>query len=127
MSISIGEWSHAKITDNVFYDCNIGLEVKDKSLIEIDNVLIAKSRLYAINLYNKNDRYDSGGTALGKKVFFHGNMKVNADKRSSVTIDNKVNQYPKIETFKSLPVVSSLTDWGDLSEVLKSMRNPIND
>lgn len=84
--ISIGEWSYATITDSIFTKAYIGIEIKDKSKVIANNLIFIDSKYKAINLYNKNKRYDSGGQLEADTLYFRGNRKVDADKYSSVSI-----------------------------------------
>ncbi len=58
--ISVGERSHPKISNNVITSCNIGIEIKDLSDPQIRNVVLYSNNK-AINVYHKNDKYESGG------------------------------------------------------------------
>ena len=85
--ISVGEWSDANITDSTFTKTFIGLEIKDKSKVIADNLLFIDSKDKAINLYNKNKRYDTGGYLKATNIKYIGNNKVTADAKSKVEID----------------------------------------
>lgn len=81
--ISVGEWSEAKIVDSYFLNNEIGLEIKDKSKVTASNLIFENAKLKAINLYNKNKRYNRGGTLRGESLSFIGNAKVSKDEKSS--------------------------------------------
>jgi len=99
--ISVGEWSKATVTDSLFLQTMIGLEIKDKSRVKADNLLFIDSGKKAINLYNKNKRYDEGGFLSAEKIYLFGNNKITADKKSSVKIDTKIeNKLPEFTDFK---------------------------
>jgi len=99
--ISVGEWSEAEITDSFFLRTGIGLEVKDKSSVNANNLVIAESKDKAINLYNKNKRYDEGGFLKAEAIYLLGNTKVKADKRSAIEIKHRVeNTAPVLKKFK---------------------------
>ena len=51
----------------------------------------------AINLYNKNLRYDEGGFLNSDKIYIIGNDKITADKRSGYKIKKIKNTYPEID------------------------------
>ncbi len=58
--ISVGERSHPEISNNVITSCNIGIEIKDLSDPQIRNVVLYSNNK-AVNVYHKNDKYESGG------------------------------------------------------------------
>lgn len=98
--ISVGEWSQAHITDSLFLRTNIGIEIKDKSRVTADNLIIADSKKTAIHLYNKNNHYDEGGFLNGEAIWLLGNTKVKADKRSDKKITNITeNTLPSLKDF----------------------------
>ncbi len=84
--ISIGEWSIATISNSTFKNTYIGLEIKDKSKVKAFNLKFINSKNIAINLYNKNKRYDKGGFLEATDITFVGNNKIEADKRSKYEI-----------------------------------------
>ncbi len=87
--VSVGEWSTAKLNNNIAVNNLIGIEVKDKSRVEVSEFVIIDARQKAINLYNKNKRYDEGGFLQGTKMLMLGNDTVTADKKSIVDIDDQ--------------------------------------
>lgn len=99
--ISVGEWSEASITDSLFLRTGIGLEVKDKSKVKANNLVIVDSKDKAINLYNKNKRYDEGGFLNGDSIFLLGNTKFKADKRSGQKIKHVIeNTLPDLKQYE---------------------------
>ncbi|MCF8055230.1 MAG: CotH kinase family protein [Desulfocapsa sp.] len=58
--ISAGEKSTIDVESSVFDDCQIGLEVKDQTVVRYGENIINRSPV-AINLYKKNWRYGGGG------------------------------------------------------------------
>lgn len=80
--LSVGEWSHAQISQSYFYQNMIALEVKDQSEVVATELLIEGSMHKAINLYHKNKRYNKGGTLEASQIGFLDNDKVSVDKRS---------------------------------------------
>ena len=99
--ISVGEWSEAVITNSLLIDNEIGIEVKDKSTVAADNLLIINAKTKAINLYNKNKRYDEGGSIKGNNIYLVNNTEVKADKRSSATELNIIeNKLPDLSDFQ---------------------------
>jgi len=91
--ISVGEKSETYFMKNFFYQCNIGIEVKDNSRVRIEETKIVNSKTAAINLYNKNYAYERGGTIMGEKLSLYGNNKIILDKKSSSSLRpiHKVN------------------------------------
>ena len=84
--ISVGEWSDANITDSTFTRTMIGLEIKDKSKVVANNLTFVNTKDKAINLYNKNKRYDTGGFMQATNLKFIGNHVIKTDKRSNYDI-----------------------------------------
>ncbi len=84
--ISVGEWSEANISNSIFTRTNIGLEIKDKSKVIAHNLTFINTKEKAVNLYNKNKRYDTGGFLDAADITFVGNKIVKADKKSKVNI-----------------------------------------
>ena len=98
--ISVGEWSEAEIVDSLFFKNYIGLEIKDKSNVIANNLIFIDSKDKAVNLYNKNKRYDQGGVLKADNLFFIGNNKVITDKKSSFEIKNKAeDEMPNVGKF----------------------------
>lgn len=87
--ISIGEWSDVNTTNSIFIRTYRGIEVKDKSHVDANNLIFVDSVNKAINLYNKNKRYDTGGFLNAGTIYLLGNTKIKADKRSSYDIHNR--------------------------------------
>ncbi|NOR54969.1 MAG: hypothetical protein GQ531_02055 [Sulfurovum sp.] len=99
--ISVGEWSEANITDSFFLRTLIGTEIKDKSHVVANNLIYVDSKAKAINLYNKNKRYDTGGFLDAKTIYMLGNTKVKADKRSAQKIEHKIeDDLPSLKQFQ---------------------------
>ncbi len=98
--ISVGEWSEANITDSFFLRTVIGTEMKDKSKVKADNLIYVDTKEKAINLYNKNKRYDTGGFLEAGNIYLLGNTKVKTDKRSAQKIENRVeNILPDLKQY----------------------------
>ena len=94
--ISVGEWSTVSINDNLFVANEIGLEIKDKSEATVNNLIFVNAKKKAINLYNKNSRYDEGGTLVAGKVYFSGNNSVKTDKKSKASIEDAFQELPNL-------------------------------
>ena len=84
--ISVGEWSNMSVSDSLFVENYIGLEIKDKSKVKAKNLTIINSKDMAIHLYNKNKRYDEGGFLEAENIALSGNKKVKKDKKSFIKI-----------------------------------------
>jgi len=82
--LSVGEWSHAQINQNYFYQNLIGLEIKDQSEVVATGLIIEESGQKAINLYHKNKRYNKGGWLKAENIVLLGNDKISVDKRSTL-------------------------------------------
>lgn len=99
--ISVGEWSSADITDSLFLQTSIGLEIKDKSTVTADNLIFIDSIEMPIHLYNKNKRYNQGGELRGNTIYFIGNQKVVSDELSKVEIKKAITDIlPPLRKFK---------------------------
>ena len=96
----MGEWSTADINDSLFLHTSIGLEIKDKSRVTANNLIYIESLDKAINLYNKNARYDEGGFLEADKLYFLANSDVIADKKSAYRIHQSLKEeLPKLKEF----------------------------
>lgn len=84
--LSIGEWSNAEIKDSIILNAFIGIASKDKSRVNLENVLFVKNKSETITAYNKNSKYDEGGFIDGEGIFIIGNDKISADKKSEINI-----------------------------------------
>lgn len=99
--ISVGEWSEADITDSFFLRTYIGTEIKDKSKVNANNLIYIDSVKTAINLYNKNKRYDAGGTLNAETIYLTGNTKVIADKFSQKKIKHRIEKtIPSLSAYR---------------------------
>jgi len=101
--ISVGEWSEVSINNSYFLNNEIGLEIKDKSKVVANNLIFKNAKQKAINLYNKNKRYNEGGTLNAKAIYLIGNTKISKDKKSKYNIKlNSVNDLPSLSWYKDL-------------------------
>ncbi len=100
--ISTGEWSVGNYKNNFFYNNLIAVEVKDKSNVKMEKNIVVNSREKAINLYNKNTRYDEGGLLDSDKLYIIGNNKISHDKRSKVKATNTNESYPEFSNLNFL-------------------------
>lgn len=97
--ISVGEDSQLVVLDSLFDGCLRGIESKDKSVAIVVNTDVLNSGEIGINAYNKNWRYDGGGTAHVHKCRLEGNrVALRADRRSRITIgDSSVDELGEID------------------------------
>ena len=97
--ISVGEDSQLVVLDSLFDGCLRGIESKDKSVAIILNSDVLNSGEIGVNAYNKNWRYDGGGTAHVHKCRFEGNrVALRADRRSRIIIgDSSVDELGEID------------------------------
>ena len=87
--ISVGEKSKLNVDGSVFEHCNIGMEIKDQSIVDFKQNVIRNSPI-AINLYKKNWQYNGGGKLIADTVFAVNCSKgIEKDKKSEV-IFNRV-------------------------------------
>lgn len=84
---SIGERSKIRIQQSQLYNCSIGVAVKDESLANIENIKFKGYRESAIALYQKNPRYNSGGTITGRQLYGLTMQDIQSDKTSSNHIE----------------------------------------
>ena len=134
--ISIGEWSKTSLSDNVFYKCNIGVEIKDKSSVTAENLIFINSKKHAINLYNKNIRYDYGGTLTGNNLIFINDDKdikeniinIQKDQKSDYTLYKTHYNYPgnKISPY-ILKQSGNIKQWSNLASVLNRISTQYNE
>ena len=98
--VSVGEWSDANITNNIFVRTAIGIEIKDKSKAKVDGLIFIDSKNKAINLYNKNKRYDAGGFLEAKHIYTLGNHKILKDKLSQKKIQTISKTLPTLKNYE---------------------------
>jgi hypothetical protein len=66
--ISVGEKTNLAIDGCVFQNCNIGVEIKDKSVVSFERNIFRYCHT-AINMYKKNWRYGGGGILKAGNVY----------------------------------------------------------
>ena len=116
--ISTGEWSTGEFSGNVLSHCYIGVEIKDKSEVKLTNNLIFGSKKVAINLYNKNIRYDQGGIVTTQNNYIMDNEKILADERSSYNLEDKSVIYPALSDYKFVEkYFPKVENWNQLKTV----------
>ena len=116
--MSVGEWSEVSIEDSLFVRTEIGLAVKDKSVVRANNLIFIDSRLEDILLFNKNKRYDEGGSLEIDNLYLLGNLTISQDSLSSFTVVNKnENVLPVWEDNSWLKVFENTSDDSLLKQV----------
>lgn len=82
--ISVGENSQAELRWCELRANKIGLEIKDRSKVSVDNTGMFENEL-DINLYQKNWRFGAGGEIGLGAIERKGNLRIEFDKESRVT------------------------------------------
>ena len=82
--ISVGERSSIEITNTKITNNLVGIESKDDSLVNIKNSIL-KNNETALNAYQKNWRYGTGGNINYSKIQFINNLKdIASDENSNI-------------------------------------------
>ena len=124
--ISVGEATEARIENNLFYDCQIALQVKDNSRVDLESAVIVDARAKAIDLYNKNYRYGRGGTVQSGSIYIpSGVSSVTVDDRSKATIQSIINDYPEEFTLMVLGKPLKIDPQGLWLERIDEFKTPI--
>jgi len=85
--ISVGEDSRLRLFRSRFDGCAKGLEIKDRSVAEVDGETRLRNCRIGINLYRKNGRYALGGTIIAEHLWISGSEQaITADRRSTVKV-----------------------------------------
>lgn len=97
--ISVGEDSELVVLNSLMDGCLRGIEAKDKSVAIVLNSDFVNSVEIGVNAYNKNWRYDGGGTAYIYKSRFTGNAQsIVADRRSRIVVgDSSIDEIPAVK------------------------------
>jgi CotH kinase protein/Right handed beta helix region len=99
--ISAGEKSAIDVDSSVFDRCQVGLEIKDQTVVHYGRNIISRSPV-AINLYKKNWRYSGGGVMDADTIYA-------VDCEETLLMDKHSQAvYKDIET-----VVTELDVWQD--------------
>lgn len=100
--ISVGEKSSIRVENNIFENCNIGVEIKDQSCVDFKINFIKNSNI-AINLYKKNWRYEGGGI-LNANIIYTNECKkqVISDKYSKANYIHIRNRKPTSDYSKKI-------------------------
>ena len=86
--VSVGEDSRLELLRSQFDGCVIGIEIKDRSIAQVDARTRIRDCGVGINLYRKNPRYSLGGTLRAEQLWITGTTKpLTKDKRSTVEVD----------------------------------------
>lgn len=67
--ISVGEASQVTIQNSQLKNCQLGIAVKDQSIVQVDNIEFSLEPGNAIALYRKNPRYSKGGELQGDRLY----------------------------------------------------------
>jgi len=67
--ISVGEASQVTIQNSQLKNCQLGIAVKDKSIVQVKNIEFSLAPGNAIALYRKNPRYSKGGELHGDRLY----------------------------------------------------------
>jgi predicted outer membrane repeat protein len=92
--ISIGEWSDANLSNNIFAQNHIAIEIKDNSILTANYIYILDANYKAINLYHKNKKYNKGGAIYADTIYIAGLNTISQDRLSTREIKNIYNQIP---------------------------------
>lgn len=100
--VSIGEKSEVVLDRSVFENCKIGVEVKDRSVLDFRRNFIRGSAI-AINLYRKNWRYGAGGILEADVIYVKDCGKnVKADKHSKAEFTRIDTSNPDLLTLQKV-------------------------
>ncbi|ERL99464.1 CotH protein [Rhodobacteraceae bacterium HIMB11] len=86
--ISNGEGSTTRISSSLLQQCEIGIENKDMSIIEIETTEIANTSNLDINLYRKNLYYTNSGTVYLKGYVDETFIKVKVEDGGQIVYEN---------------------------------------
>jgi len=97
--VSVGEDSQVVVVNSLFDGCVRGLESKDRSRAIVLNCDFFGSTEMAVNAYDKNWRYEGGGTVYVFKSRFRGNaLALAADRTSRITVgDCSMDAIPEVD------------------------------
>lgn len=71
--VSIGEKAEAVIKNNLLFNCNYGLAVKDDSRVSVDGNIIVGNKVGGLTLYRKKQEFIKGGSAEVENSILWGN------------------------------------------------------
>jgi hypothetical protein len=110
--ISIGESSQVQVSGVTLAHNKIGIEVKDGSVASIRDTVFDTNEMQ-VNSYLKNWRYGEGGKLQISKSYFLGELnKVEADKRSHVSITNSFFESEEVKPVsKRVKFSSNQFEW----------------
>ena len=88
---SVGEMSNIQIGSSKVYASEIGVAVKDKSLLQIENSTFSENQV-AMSIYSKNWRFGGPGKIIIKNVeFLLNNVDLDIEETAQVQIFDGVN------------------------------------
>lgn len=97
--VSVGEDTRAFALNCAIKDCEIGMQIKDRSQAVVYNCEVSGNR-QGIDAYKKNWRYDSGGFGYVYKSVIKGNgSMLTADKHSRILVHDSLVS-PRVESTK---------------------------
>jgi len=96
--ISAGEGTKTTIVGSNFYQCNVGIAVKDRSKVELTNNQFAENNI-AYNSYRKKWRWERGGEGILQNSYFINSTlaDIKGDKFSKVTFIDFIPKNIRIE------------------------------
>jgi len=100
--VSAGERSALTIESVDFYNCNIGIAVKSKSVVQLHDTAFYDAADTAIALFQKNTHYVSGGTVRGDSVYGIDQRHISVSENSRLEFDNNALR-PSIRERLDLP------------------------
>ncbi|MDG1050666.1 MAG: CotH kinase family protein [Planctomycetota bacterium] len=97
--VSVGEDTRAFALNCTIKDCEIGMQIKDRSQAVVYNCEVTGNR-QGIDAYKKNWRYDSGGFGyVYNSVIADNGSMLTADKHSRLLVDDSLVS-PRVESTK---------------------------
>ena len=91
--ISVGEQSRFSLASSTLSSCLTGIAVKDGSSADISSISFNDFKQKAIHLYQKNTRFDRGGTISGENLsgLTLDDIKAGKNSKNLITTDNLLN------------------------------------
>jgi hypothetical protein len=122
--VSTGEATNGGYFGNIFYSCNIGIQIKEDSRVNFGDNLIMNSKKVAIDLYRKNFMYEKGGTLYADIIYVINNLDdITFDSYSFASFKEIKKTYPNIEKFSELNRILNLdNNWINLDKAIKNLQ-----
>ncbi|MEK7507177.1 MAG: CotH kinase family protein [Patescibacteria group bacterium] len=87
--ISVGEAAKTVISGNLMVNCDIGIAIKDASVVKMENNIIVKNKTAGLALYRKKQEFIKGGNAVvSKSIIWDNGKEIDSDKLSFLSIDD---------------------------------------